>query len=185
LETSTDIQTSYELLLEKGEVRSKLTGWRMMLMSTDSWKSLQAGLYRKFPDNASLIILEMGFDYGTHLASAILGARDDLRKPTEERHGIQSSIPSPQALGALLRETMLRVGWGVLSISGDLNSGSAISFRVENCGFCSTGTRYPCNFLRGAIVGLAVNVYSREYLSSASCSDKDQTHVCQIHLTSK
>lgn len=180
MEISYDIGSSYELFPNKGEVRSKLTGWRMMLMSADSLKSLQAGLYRKFPDNAALILLEMGFDYGTNLASSILGKGESRSRAVED-----VPLPSPTALGSLLRETMVRVGWGVLSISGDLESGASLSFTVDNCGFCSPGSKYPCNFLRGAIIGLAVNVYSRKYLSSTSCTDENQSHVCTIRLTSK
>lgn len=153
-------------------------------MSTDSWKSLQAGLYRKFPENASLIILEMGFDYGTNLASSILG-RGEQTTSSQESENVRSPIPSPKALEALFRETMVRVGWGVPSFSGDLQGGSSISFTVHNCGFCSVGSKYPCNFLRGAIIGVATHVYSTKYLSSASCSDENQTHICEIRLAAK
>jgi hypothetical protein len=152
-------------------------------MSSDSWKSLQAGLDRKFPDSASLIMLETGFiDYGSNLAAAIL-CDEAATSPCDN---LESPPPSPKVLGALLRETMIRIGWGVVSISCDVESGTSVSFTVDNCTFCSDdASRYPCNFLRGVTIGLATHLYSNKYISSTSCSVENREHVCKINLASK
>jgi len=184
-----EIQTNYSFDHKKGEVRSKLTGWRMLLMSADSWRSLQNGLYRKFPDKASLIILEMGFDYGSNLAAAILGenARSKKTSDASGHDDLPTSPPSPNLIASILTETVRRVGWGVLSISGELQSGTAVSFTVDNCGFCAqtSSSDYPCNFFRGTALGIATRFYSKEYISSTSCANQNGLHQCKINLVSK
>jgi hypothetical protein len=71
MQSSHDIQTNYSFDVESAEVRSKLTGWRMLLLSSDAWKSLEDGIYSKYSSNGSLIILQMGFSYGSNIATKL------------------------------------------------------------------------------------------------------------------
>ena len=80
---------------------------------------------------------------------------------------------------------MARVGWGVVSFTGDIDLGAHFSVTIKNCVFCKAKHSYPCNFLRGVILGLATKMYRREYLSSTSCLVENEKHVCKIELTSK
>jgi len=157
----------------------------MLIMSADSWRSLQNGLYRKFPEKASLIILEMGFDYGSNLGTSILGEKttsSDTSLPNS-----LSSLPSPEQIAEVLTEVVKRVGWGVLTISGELKTGTSVSFAIDNCGFCvqSGASTYPCNFFRGTALGITSRFYSREYLSSTTCSIRNGVHHCEISLVRK
>jgi len=158
---------------DKGEVRSKLTGWRILILTADAWVSLVDGLYSKFADKAPLIILQMGFSYGENLARRI-GVMD----PETER--------TFQVDSMFLVEIMTRAGWGLVSFEADQGSGTEGAIAVRNCVFCKDRGSYPCDFLRGVVLGLATKMYGRQYISSTSCAvDGEGKHICHIQLTSK
>jgi hypothetical protein len=171
LQSSHEIQTNYSFDPEVGEVRSKLTGWRMLLLSSDAWESLENGIYSKFPTNAALIILQMGFSYGSNIAIK-------FAPPDSESEKI---VLDP----AFLAQVVLKAGWGIVSFTGDLDLGAHFSITIKNCVFCNAKNSYPCNFLRGVMLGLATKMYRCEYLSSTSCIGENEKHVCKIELVGK
>jgi hypothetical protein len=172
LESSHEIESIYTFDPKRGEVRSKLTGWRILMLSSDSWVSLVDGLYSKFADKASLIILQMGFSYGSNLAMR-LGVLD----PATER--------TFQVDATLLVEIMTKAGWGLVSFTADQYSGTQASIIVKNCVFCKEKDSYPCDFLRGVILGLSTKMYDQHYISSTSCTvDSAGKHICHINMTS-
>ena len=97
MQSGYDIQTNYSFDPESGEVRSKLTGWRMLLLVSDAWESLEDGIYSKFSGSASLIILEMGFSYASNIAMKFA--------PPDTTEKI---ILDPD----FLMQLVSRVGWG-------------------------------------------------------------------------
>jgi hypothetical protein len=173
LESSHEIESIYTFDPERGEVRSKLFGWRILILSSDSWVSLVDGLYSKFADKAPLIILQMGFSYGSNLAMR-LGVLD----PETERTFTVDVM--------LLVEIMTKAGWGLVSFTADQSSGTEGSIVVKNCVFCKEKDSYPCDFLRGVVLGLSTKMYDRQYIFSTSCGvDSAGKHICHIKLTSK
>jgi len=171
MQSSHEIQTNYSFDVESAEVRSKLTGWRMLLLSSDAWMSLEDGIYSKFSNNGSLIILQMGFSYGSNIAMKLAPSDSE-----QER-----IILDP----AFLTQVVMRAGWGIVSFTGDVDQGAHFSITIKNCVFCNAKNSYPCNFLRGIMLGLATKMYRREYLSSTSCIVETEKHVCKIELVSK
>jgi len=165
------MQSNYSFNPETGEVRSKLTGWRMFLLTSEAWDSLEDGIYSKFSSSAPLIILQMGFSFGSNLAMKLAPTGAESEK----------IILDPDFLG----ELMARVGWGIFAFTGDLEVGTRFSITIKNCVFCKPKNSYPCNFLRGIILGLASKMYRREYISSTSCSAENGKHVCSIEFSSK
>jgi len=173
LQSNYEIQNNYAFDSEQGEIRSKLTGWRMLMLSSDSWASLEDGIHSKFSGKGSLIILQMGFSYGSNIAEKI-----GILNPDTGR--------TFQLDPTLLVQIMTKAGWGLISFTGDVDLGMHVSILVRNCVFCKEKDSYPCDFLRGVILGLATRMFGREYLSSTSCvMDKDGRHTCQIEITSK
>lgn len=86
----------------------------------------------------------------------------------------------------LLVGLMTRAGWGLLSFTADQDSGTQGSFIVKNCAFFNEKDSYPCDFLRGLILGLTTKMYDRRSISSTSCTtDADGRHICRIKLISK
>ncbi len=141
-----------------------------------------------FRTKAPLIILEMGFEYGSNLANAISGTSEGSKVSAPNLDLPEEFAPAPPKLvAALLGEAVKRVGWGVLSMSGDLEKGTSISFIIDNCGFCveASSSRYPCNFFRGATLGIATKFYMRQYVSSTSCLNQNGAHRCRINLVGK
>jgi hypothetical protein len=171
LQPSYDTQSNYSFNPEIGEIRSKLTGWRMFLLSSEAWESLEDGIYSKFSDNAPLIILQMGFSFGSNLAMKFAPTGDESER----------IILNPD----LLMELMSKVGWGIFAFTGDLDLGTHFSITIKNCVFCESKNSYPCNFLRGIILGLASKMYRREYMSSTFCSVENGKHECSIEFSSK
>jgi hypothetical protein len=143
----------------------------MLVMGSDSWRSLQDGLYRRFSTGASVIILEMGFSLGEMLFDA-----SSLDKS-------QSRTPSVQDLGDLL----FRTGCGNLHVSGEVERGSDLSLSIRNCVFCESekAEEYKCNFVRGIALGLSTKLYKKEYKSYVVCSGDHQGHLCKITLTGR
>jgi len=143
-------------------------------MSSDAWGSLQEGLYRKFSTGASVIILEMGFSYGTMLF-------DSLNNAAMANH--ESEAPSLNDLEQL----MMKTGCGKLKISGDLEKGSHILLVARSCVFCEgkNAVEYQCNFLRGIVLGLSTGLYAKQYRSLVNCSREADGHVCKIELIGK
>jgi hypothetical protein len=173
LQSSYEIQNNYAFDSEQGEIRSKLTGWRMLMLSCDSWVSLEDGIYNKFPDKGSLIVMQMGFSYGSNLAEKI----GTLDPKTGRTFRLDPTY---------LVQIMTKAGWGLISFTGDLSRGTHFSITIRNCVFCKKLHSYPCDFLRGVILGLATKMFGQEYLSSTSCgADKDGEHVCHIEITAK
>jgi hypothetical protein len=155
LESSHEIESIYTFDPEQGEVRSKLTGRRILILSSDSSVSLVDGLYSKFADKAPLIILQMGFSYGSNLAKR-LGVLDPETKRTF------------QVDAMLLVDIMTRAGWGLISSTANQDSGTQASIVVKNCVFCNEKDSYPCDFLRGVVLGLSTEMYDQQYISSTS-----------------
>lgn len=146
----------------------------MVILTSDAFVSLEEGLYRKFSTGASVIILEMGFSYGSVLFESLnkaAMANKDLDPPNEKS----------------LADLLMKTGCGKLSIEGDIERGSRLSFSVKNCAFCGKRIHeLGCNFLRGIIVGLSAGLYAKQYKSTVECvQGKDGAHVCLIGLIGK
>ena len=155
-------------------LRSKDTRRRMLVMGSDSWASLQDGLYRRFSTGASVIILEMGCSLGEMLFDSLNVSASE--KPESKTHSVQE-------LGNL----MFRTGCGKYNISGDLERGSSLIFNIRNCVFCENknAEEYKCNFVRGIAVGLSTGLFRKEYKSMVDCISDHQGHLCKIKLTNK
>ncbi len=143
----------------------------MLLLTSDAWGSLEDGIYSKFSSNAPLIILQMGFSYGSKLAARLAPPDEESEKVTLDP--------------TFLAQLMMKAGWGIVSYTGDIVLGDQSSITIKNCVFCKEKNSYPCNFVRGTILGLATKMYRREYLSSTTCRVEDDKHVCKIELVSK
>jgi len=169
LQASHDLLNSYSFDAHISEIRNKTTNSRVLFVGSDGWDSLQEGLYKKFSSGASVIILEMGFSYGSTASSQI---------PTDTQSG-ESRARSFSSLCGLITND----GWGTLSVSGDIEEGSNIVIFVKNCVFCNKNhPAYPCNFLRGVGLGLATSLYGQPYKSSSTCSIGKAEHFCKIEL---
>lgn len=160
---------SYSFDAHISEIRNKTTNSRVLLVGSEGWDSLQEGLYKKFSTGASVIILEMGFSYGSTIAS---------HGSTEAQSG-ESRARSISNLCGLITDA----GWGTLSLSGDLEEGSNVVVFVKNCVFCNKKhPSYPCNFLRGVGLGLATVLYQQPYKSSSNCSTGKDEHFCKFEF---
>ena len=144
------------------------------MMSSGAWGSLQDGLFRKFSSGASVIILEMGFSYGSMLFDSL--NKDAMANP-------ESDAPSVRDL----EELMMKTGCGKLVMSGDLEKGSHLSLVAKSCVFCEgkNAEEYQCNFLRGIVLGLSTGLYAKQYKSVVKCSREADGHICKIELVGK
>jgi len=169
----TDFQSSLMFDPQLDNVRSSLTGGRMIILSADAFRSLEEGLYKKFSTGASVIILEMGMSYGSMLFEIL----DKKAKA------------SPEADPVNFRSAMqllFNSGVGKISFTGDLDSGKEISFMISNCAFCDRDLiENNCNLLRGVLIGLMNNLYRRQHKSSLKCSVQNGAHVCKVDLAGK
>jgi len=146
----------------------------MVLLASDAFSSLQDGLYRKFSTGASVIILEMGFSYGSVLFESL--NRVAMTKGTEA---------DPPNIKSLV-ELMMKTGCGKLTIEGDVERGSRLSVTAKNCVFCEgRDPEYTCNFLRGIVLGLSTSLYAKQYKSEVDCKPINGEHVCRIELLGK
>ncbi len=146
----------------------------MVILTSDAFLSLEEGLYKKFSTGASVIILEMGFSYGSVLFESLNMAAAAHK---------DSDPPSEKSLADLLMKT----GCGKLSIDGDIEHGARLSFSIKNCVFCGNRVhQFSCNFARGIIHGLSTGLYAKQDKSTVECvQDKDGAHLCLIGLIGK
>jgi predicted hydrocarbon binding protein len=169
----TDFQSSLMLDPQLDDVRSSLTGSRMVILSADAFRSLEDGLYKKFSTGASVIILEMGISYGSRLFDIL-----DKKAKT-----------SPDADPVSFRNIMqilFNGGVGKISFSGDLDSAREMTFTVSNCAFCGRdAVESNCNLLRGMLTGLMNSLYRKQHKSNLKCSTENGNHFCKIDLTAK
>jgi hypothetical protein len=169
-----EISPEYSFDPHADTYRSKQTGWRMLLLSSEAWASLQDGLYRKFSTGASLIILEMGFSYGGVLFDSL--SRTAMANP-------ESDPPKLHDLSHL----MFKEGCGKLKVSGDIEKGRNLSFEIRSCVFCEgkNAEEYKCNFVRGIVLGLSTGLYHKQYKSMVDCIKDQEGHLCKIELSGK
>ena len=149
-------------------LRSKQTHRRMLVMGSDSWASLQDGLYKRFSTGASIIILEMESSLGETLFDSL--SVSNSGKP-------EAGAPSLQDLGDL----MSRTACGKYSITGNMERGSELSFSIRNCVFCEgkNAEEYKCNFVRGITLGFSTKLYGKEFKSTIYCLHDHQGHLCK------
>ncbi|HYB03297.1 MAG TPA: hypothetical protein VED17_02465 [Nitrososphaerales archaeon] len=169
----TDFQSSLMLDPQLDDVRSSLTGGRMVILSADAFRSLEDGLYKKFSTGASVIILEMGISYGSRLFDIL----DKKAKSSPEA--------DPVSFRSIM-QILFNGGVGKISFAGDLDSGKEITFTVSNCAFCGRDTiESNCNLLRGMLAGLMNSLYRRQHKSNLKCSTENGNHTCKIDLATK
>jgi hypothetical protein len=169
-----DIQTGYSFDPHTAVIRSRDNGWRVLLMTSDALSSLQDGLYRKFSTGASVIILEMGFSYGSMLFES-LNQMATIKGP-------EADPPNAKALV----ELMMKTGCGKLTIEGDTERGNNLTVTAKSCVFCEgRSPDYTCNFLRGIVLGLSTGLYAKQYKSRVDCKQINNEHVCHIELLGK
>jgi len=142
-------------------------------MNAEAMKSLEEGLYRKFSTGASVIILEMGFSYGSMLY-------DQLDKKSKLG-------PEAEPLSfRLIMQILFKDGLGKITATGDTDSGKLLLFKVANCAFCDAKiSDVNCNFLRGILAAMMTGLYRRPYKSSIKCFILDGAHSCEIELVGK
>ena len=143
-------------------------------MGSDSWASLQDGLYKRFSTGASIIIQEMGYALGEMLFDS--SSMTASGKP-------EARAPSVLDLG----ELMHRTACGKYSIAGNMERGSELTFSIRNCVFCEgkNSEEYKCNFVRGIALGFSTKLYGKEFKSNVYCVQDHQGHLCKIGLTSR
>ncbi|MDA4111631.1 MAG: hypothetical protein OK439_03775 [Thaumarchaeota archaeon] len=166
-----DFQSTYLFDPHLADVRSNLTGGRMVVLSSEAMRSLQEGLYKKFSTGASVIILEMGVSYGSMLFNEI----EKQSKATPESEAVSLR---------LLTQNLFKEGFGKIAFTGDLESGQALQVLVTNCAFCTKSvSENKCNFLRGVIISMTTRLFSKQFKSNVVCSiSQSAEHICKIEL---
>jgi hypothetical protein len=169
-----DFQSALTFDPSIADIKSSMTGGRMVILSADAVRSLQEGLYEKFSTGASVILLEMGFSYGSMLFKLLEG----------------NATSTPESEPLTLRyviQTLFKGGFGKISFTGDSDSGKSLSFLVHNCAFCEASvTENNCNFLRGVLSATMTGLFRRQYKTSGACSvQQNGDHACRIDLVGK
>jgi len=141
------------------------------LMRKRDWQSLQDALYDTFLKGAPPLLFELG-----HRLGASVG-RDLVR-----------FSGTPKASLTQLDEVSRTLGWGMVSVGGELVHGTMLTFTIRESPFCVAETplvksKYSCHMLRGMVSGIAEEVYGWPYSSLERECVHDGRDSCKIVVT--
>jgi len=150
-------------------------------MSSEAWSALRKEMYSKFSSGAEVILLDMGKSYGSKL---VVSLSEALTEEDKLSYGSSASRLDPRDFSRMVTMT----GWGRVTISGDLETGSHISVSVANCVFCEgeDDVVLGCPFLKGVSLGIATSLYKAPFYIFSSCvNEQSRKHVCKFELSRK
>ncbi len=139
----------YSIDRSTGKLTARVGGTdRVFMLSAKGWSLLAKKIHSSFDSGGDVIFFEMGQHYGSSIALGIKKEGDDYEGTIHKL--IQSAAFS---------------GWGKVSISGNLPSGTHLSLRLDNCVFCvdRKSSKPSCNFFRGMLSGIAQILYVRSF----------------------
>jgi predicted hydrocarbon binding protein len=111
------------------------------LMRKKDWQLLQDAIYDTFLRGAPPLLFELGRRLGASVGR-------DLREISRE----------PGVVLAHLEEVSRALGWGILSVHGDLARGARLKFKIQESPFCVGGSllekdTYSCHLVTGLMAG--------------------------------
>lgn len=141
------------------------------LMRKKDWKSLQDALYDTFLRGAPPLLFELGHRLGSSVG------RDLMR--LEDR---------PGAILSQLEEVSRTLGWGMVSVQGDLARGSKLTFVVRESPFSVAESPLgknteSCHMLVGMMTGIAEEIFGWPCSSVEQRCARDGGDACKIVVT--
>jgi hypothetical protein len=113
-----DFQSALSFDPSIADIKSSLTGGRMIILSAEALRSVEDGLYGKFSTGAAVILLEMGFAYGTTLYKVL------------DANAKSSPDSDPLTLRYVI-QTLFKGGFGKISFIEDTESGKKFSWDYQ------------------------------------------------------
>ncbi len=141
------------------------------LLRRRDWQSLQEAFYDTFRKGAPPLVFELGRRLGSSVA-------DDLMRLGGK----------PGAALSQFSEVSRALGWGDISVDGDLSRNPSMTFTVRESPFCVANTslennRDSCHMIRGMMSGIAEEFYGWPCSSSEVECVRDGFDCCKIIVT--
>jgi predicted hydrocarbon binding protein len=157
----------------KGIVSFAPTKRRVLLFTAHAWGILEDSLESTLLKAADPFLFEMGCVYGKALALDYGSVTDD-----------------PERLRGYFEYLGLAAGWGRMTLSGDLRSGSKVTVKVENCVFCksrnlSVSRARSCQFLLGVAKGIVDTVFDSWHSATEPKCTTRGDECCEIVLVAE
>ena len=163
-----EVPPAFEADVERGVIRRKSDGARVMAVGSVAWVTLEHELASTFVTGAAVILQRMGYSYGKYIGKvAVANGRDPK-----------------DVLDVILRHSK-DAGWGRLSLnSGDLTIGEA-RLVMKDCFYClhwKDSVTPVCHMLAGFIGGVTDEMLGRVHrVLEQRCIAKGD-NVCEISI---
>ena len=166
------------MLIDRGNGTIKikeLNNITAFLIPSDSWATIRDGLHERFGSGAWIILRGMGQSSGQFIAKQV--------KMTAAAAPTSSQETTPGELFTSLSKLAAIVGWGKVSIWGDLSSGREVVVTIRNCPFCEqlrvTGEE-ECYFYAGVVQGVVDELYGGSHNARETRCRAKMGDVCEI-----
>jgi predicted hydrocarbon binding protein len=141
------------------------------LMRKRDWQSLQDALYDTFLRGAPPLLFELGHRLGQSVGRDLMRLRG-----------------KPGTIIAQLEEVSRTLGWGIVSVHGDLARGSKLTFTIHESPFSVAespmeGNTRACHMLCGIMGGIAEEVYGWPCSSFEQSCIRNGNDACKIVVT--
>lgn len=155
-----------EVDLERGVVKRKLDGSRVIALGSHGWATIEKELETTFITGAAVILQRVGYSYGRAMGRA--AKREEIAP--------EMTFDTMQALA---RES----GWGMFALnSGDLFGGQA-RITVKDCFFClhaRESSEPVCHVLAGLVAGMADEIIGASHRTVEQKCIAKGDEVCEI-----
>jgi predicted hydrocarbon binding protein len=152
------LEDFFTLDFRTGSIVNQMTEERVHVIPTLDWRRLREDLASEFQGKEASFILSR--------VSSIMGA-------TIARE-MMKFLSEPASLVNNIADLSAAAGWGVISMTGDIQYGGAFEVTVTNCVFCDKeelAHSPQCDFLVGAIKGMADSIYGTPHrVSEETCA---------------
>jgi predicted hydrocarbon binding protein len=141
------------------------------LMRKKDWQALQDALYETFLRGAPPLLFELGHRLGSSVGRDLMRLRE-----------------KPGAMLSQLESVSRNLGWGIITVDGDLAHGSKLTFTVRESPFCVADSPLvrntnSCHMLEGLMGGIAEEVYGWPCVSVEQRCTRDGSECCKIVVT--
>jgi predicted hydrocarbon binding protein len=141
------------------------------LMRKSDWQSLQDALYDTFLRGAPPLLFELGHRLGSSVGR-------DLMKISRK----------PGRILAHLQEVSRALGWGILSVDGNLPRSAKLTFKVQESPFSVADSPLAknadsCHLLTGLVAGISEELYGWPCSSFEQKCVRNGNDYCEIVVT--
>jgi len=140
------------------------------LMRKRDWQLLQDALYDTFLKGAPPLLFELGLRLGSSVG------RDLVRISRE-----------PGVILSNLEDVARVLGWGTLSVEGDLARGTKVTFKIRESPFCIESqleqNMRSCHLVEGLVTGICEEIYGWPCSAFEEKCARNGNESCEIVVT--